>query len=262
MQLNIPRPAESGHWYTLEGLPMYEVEATKGGRRATTLRDARKMKLVPSVTSIIKCAAAPGLENWKREQVLLAALTLPRGIAESEQEWLRRVVEDSTAQARKAAEKGTGIHAAIQGHYEGEQPDESMWDYVKAATAALDELVETVWIPEKPFAHSSGFGGKVDLHTIDGPGVVVDVKTKEFSDDGKKLAWDEHCIQLAAYRVGLGIPLANCYNLFVSTSQPGLVRVHEWDQEDLAQGWDMFSGLLKYWKAKNSYDPTLEAIAA
>ena len=43
--------AESTHWYDKEGNPAYEVEAKKGGMRPTTLRDARVLDLVPSVTS-------------------------------------------------------------------------------------------------------------------------------------------------------------------------------------------------------------------
>lgn len=253
--------AESLHWYAQDGSPAYEVEAVKGGMRPATLRDARKLGLVPSVTTIIKCAAAPGLERWKANQVLLAALTLPRQIGETDDAYARRVMDDSREQARKAAEKGTAIHAAIQGHYEGAAPDESLWPYVKAAAAELDERVETAWVAEKAFAHPLGFGGKVDLHTSDGPGVVADVKSKDFGPDSDKLAWDEHCIQLAAYRVGLGMPKAECFNLFVSTRQPGLVRVHVWSEDDLQRGWRMFQSLLDYWKAKNSLETAFKEAA-
>jgi hypothetical protein len=104
--------AESLHWYTRDGEPAYEVPAAKGGMRPTTLRDARKLNLVPSVTTIIRCAAAPGLELWKANQLMMAALTLPRRDGEAEKDWLSRVVQDSKEQARKAAARGTAIHAA------------------------------------------------------------------------------------------------------------------------------------------------------
>ena len=55
------RASESSHWYTREGAPKYTVEAKNGNLRNTTLADARKMNLVPSVTTIIGCAAKPGL---------------------------------------------------------------------------------------------------------------------------------------------------------------------------------------------------------
>ena len=45
--------AESGHWYTRQGEPMYTVIGKTTGRpRNTTLKDARELNLVPSVTTI------------------------------------------------------------------------------------------------------------------------------------------------------------------------------------------------------------------
>jgi len=116
--------AESLHWYARDGSPAYTVKAKDGSDRPTTLRDARKLNLCPSVTSIIKCAAAPGLEMWKQNQVLLAALTLQRRENEPEAAYLTRILQDSKEQAKKAAERGSAIHAAIQGHYEGKAPSE------------------------------------------------------------------------------------------------------------------------------------------
>lgn len=246
--------AESTHWYNKNGLPAYEVPRAKGdGMRATTLRDARIHGYVPSVTSVIKCAAAPGLENWKQQQVLLAALTLPRNPDEPEKEWLDRVMLDSREQARKAAEKGTAIHAAIQGHYEGKAPASEYWEFVKSATAKVEaHFGKRIWTVESSFAHPLGFGGKTDLFT---QGIVIDFKTKEFYDDTKKLAWDEHAIQLAAYREGLGMPDAICANVFVSTVKSNLAVCHVWGEADIQSGWKMFTSLLSYWQAKNKYWP-------
>jgi hypothetical protein len=66
----------------------------------------------------------------------------------------------------------------------------------------------------------------------------VDIKTKEFSDPAKVDAYDEHLMQLSAYRVGLGIPTARCANVFVSRNVPNLVVVKEWSAEDLDRGWE------------------------
>ncbi len=65
-----PRASESNHWYTRDGVPMYTVEAKKGGQRNTTLRDARTMNLVPSVTTILNIAAKPALLAWMQQQVM------------------------------------------------------------------------------------------------------------------------------------------------------------------------------------------------
>ena len=73
--------SESQHWSTRDGRPCYEVQAKNGSMRPATLRDARTMSLVPSVTAIIRCASAPGLELWKQQQVLHAALNVLERIA-------------------------------------------------------------------------------------------------------------------------------------------------------------------------------------
>jgi hypothetical protein len=62
-------------------------------------------------------------------------------------------------------------------------------------------------------------------------------------------------MQLAAYRVGLGMPEAECGNIFVSRNVPGLVAVVKWTQEDLSRGWNMFYHLLQFWQTKNKYIP-------
>ena len=70
--------SESGHWYDKNGNPAYEIIGANGKQRNTTLRDAKKLGLLPSVTTVIGAVAKPGLNRWLQEQAILAALTLPR----------------------------------------------------------------------------------------------------------------------------------------------------------------------------------------
>ena len=74
----IVRASESQHWYDRDGNPAYSVIAKNGIPRPTTLRDARKLNLVPSVTTVLSCASKPALEAWKLNQMMLACLTLPQ----------------------------------------------------------------------------------------------------------------------------------------------------------------------------------------
>lgn len=247
--------AESLHWYDRKGSPAYTVKAKAGHDRPTTLADARKLGLCPSVTTIIRCAAAPSLEVWKQRQVLLAALTLPREEGEGDDAYCARIMQDSQEQARAAAAKGTAIHAAIQGHFEGEMPSEDFWPHVKGVTEAVQKWGGGGWTPEKSFAHTLGFGGKVDLSN--GP-FVLDFKTKEFGPETDLLTWPEHHMQLGAYRHGLGIENARCAIVYVSVTNPGLVLVKEIPEELLQQGWTMFYALLHYWKAKNKFDSAFQ----
>jgi hypothetical protein len=239
-------PAESTHWYTVDGLPAYEVMAKNGNMRPTTLADARKMNLLPSVSTIIKCAATPGLEQWKMEQMLLAALTLPRLAGENEAEFLKRVRADSRETGRKAADRGTAVHAAVEDFYGG-KGIKTHPEIIRGVENALTaKFGQQDWLAEKSFATSS-YGGKVDLCS---GAAVIDFKTKEFGPDKLPTGFEENVMQLAAYRFGLGLNSAKCANVFISVTEPGLVHIVEWDEDDLFRGWKMFLGLLDYWYAK------------
>lgn len=257
----IVRAAESVHWYRSEdGQPQYTVKAKDGSDRPTTLRDARKLNLVPSVTTVMKIAAKPGLDVWKNEQLLLAALTLPRVNGESEKDFIARVVMDSKATAKAAAERGTRVHESIEAWYQGVRPVEHD-DIAKGVEEAVFEHFKThpfqKWETEVSFSHPLGFGGKTDLFTRPDEsapvGIMLDAKTKEFGPDDEVPAYDEHLMQLAAYRIGVGMPHARCANVFASVSHPGLVKVKEWSEEDLRRGWAMFQALLNFWQLKNKF---------
>jgi hypothetical protein len=254
------RASESGHWYARDGSPMYEVPAKDGSMRPCTLRDARKLGLYPGVTTIIRCAAAPGLERWKQEQSILAALTLPRTGDESHEVLMARIKADADEQAKRARERGTQIHAAIQGHYEGKDCDEDMWPYVKGVMSAIGSNFYTAgceWVTEKPCASPLGYGTKADLHYSAEGGCVIDFKGSDFDEEEapKLKTWDEHHMQLAATRQALNLPKAECAIVYVSRTNPGLVRVIRVDEPELEQGWKMFDALLGYWQAKNNYYP-------
>jgi hypothetical protein len=212
------------------------------------------MGLLPSVTTIMKAAASPGLEAWKLNQMMLAALTLPRADGESEESFIKRIQADSKDQARKAAERGTQVHTAIEQFFDG-QINANDLPYLEPVYKAVnDTFGNLMWAVEKSFAAESGFAGKVDIHSRDGEGVVADFKTKEFTSDtlDKVAGFDENVMQLAAYRKGLKLPNARCANIFVSVTEPGLVVVKEWTQEELVRGWAMFDALKTFYYAKTN----------
>lgn len=247
----IIRDTSSGHWYTRSGEPAYTVQ-TKTGTRSTTLRDARKLNLVPSVTTVLNVASKPALELWKQKQLLLAALTLPKIDSETEEVYIERILTDAKEEGRAAADTGTEIHNAIESFYLG-IPSTAYSEHVKATVDHILAVFGTQpWIPERSFAHELGFGGKCDLHSNVDDGIILDVKTKtgDLKDVG---AYDDHIMQLAAYRVGLGLPRAQCANVFVSRTHPGLVRIIDHSEEDTSRGWEMFTHLLKYWQLSKGY---------
>ena len=139
------------HWYSRAGEPAYQQVTQKGGLRATDLRDARKLGLVPSVTTVLAVVAKPQLEKWKRDQSVMAALTLPRQDGETEETLLRRIYTDSEAQAKAAAEEGTRIHDAIEQYFKEGYPATGPYiAHVRATRAELSRLFPDVgdWVPE------------------------------------------------------------------------------------------------------------------
>jgi len=243
-------PAESGHWYWPDGRPAYEVEnkSKPGQMRPTTVRDAKKLGLLPSVTTILKCADKPGLNRWKMDQVLLSALTLARNEGESDAEYMTRIQQDAAEQGRKAAERGTQIHGWIErGLSELGVPAEAD-PFIELAWKEL-EILNVPWEHEKSFA-ATVYGGKVDLHSLDRGGIVIDIKTNEKPVADAKL-WDEHLMQLAAYRAGLGLFNAQCGILFIN--HRGMESRLVWAEEkDLERGMRMFSALVDYFYAKSN----------
>jgi len=251
-------PSESTHYYTRDGAPCYNVLSAKGLPIPTTLKHARSMGLVPGVSSILQMEAKPALVNWQIEQALMSALTLPRLASETDDDFIHRAREDSREQARKAASRGTQIHAAIQGAFEGKPIAAEDLPYVEPVKAWLKQRYGLEgWQAESSFASPLGYGGKIDLCNRTIP-CVIDFKGKDF-DESKTaldLAWPENAMQLAAYREGIGLPGADCVNIFFSRKTLGLIRVREWDEDEIYENWKAFQCLLTLLCIRKKYNPS------
>jgi hypothetical protein len=255
-----PLASESTHYYFKDGRPCYTVPRANGeGERNTTLADARKLDLVPSYSEVSKVAAKPGLEVWKANQLLDSALTLPMLPGELADDYKKRVIEDAGEKSKKAREKGTELHAAIEEVIrtgvpisEWETHLGNLWDTLKQYGI---DLIDGE--PEHSFASLMGYGGKIDWHN-DEP-FYLDFKTTEHLDK-KQLVWPEHPQQLSAYGFGhLGVsystkPLFRAANVFVGIRDKQ-VRFFEHSWEDLRQGFAQFRCLLEYWQRIKQFGP-------
>ena len=232
------------------------------GMRAVTIRDARKLALVPSVTTVLGILDKPALVQWFKKKSALATLEVPRQAFETEELWLKAVLSESTKTTTKAADTGTEIHDALEKVFKDERPTK----HVELASATFDKInyyfgADIKWDVEKYFSHPLGFGGRCDLSSQDGDGIVVDYKTKEdFKRNTKgvipKLAYDNHVQQLRSYAEGLGIPNARLVNVFIEYS--GEVVFHEWEKADGDRAWEMFKLVLELWKLDKKYDSSYE----
>jgi hypothetical protein len=235
---------ESTHWYAADGSPAYRIKGANGKERNTTVRDARSLGLVPSVTTVLGLVAKPGLSNWLQQQVLLAALTLPRIDGESEENWLQRVMTDSKSTGRDAMDRGTQMHGVLERFYRGEKDEYPVYVDQVDASIRIHFGHDQTWEAERSFAHG-GFGGKVDLIAEN---IVIDFKSKDTLD--KVEPYHEQIMQLAAYRQGLGKPTARCANVYFTAA--GDVKLIEHSEDDLQQAWDCFQYLLAFYKRKNN----------
>ena len=248
--------SESGHWYTLEGKPLYTLVGKNGKERNTNLRDARKLNLVPSVTTILDVAAKPGLVNWQINQGINAALTLPREEDETDEQFLYRVRQDSKEQAEKAAEQGTIIHADINMGFAGKKESKTF--------SCVDKIVNGLfpnqeWLSEQSYtSKEEGFGGAIDLHSK--TSIVIDFKTKDNLEgvEAKSLVFDNHGMQLSAYAMLLKINTENLtrVSIFIDRKNPEVIVSYVWDKNSHERHLQMFNALLTYWKCLKKYDPT------
>ena len=245
----------AGHWYGKDGTPCYTIIGANGKERNTTLRDARKHGYMPSVTSILKVAAAPGLEKWKRDNLLLAALTLPKVDGETLEQFAERIEKDANDQATKARDLGTEIHGSLERAYLGQSYPLVHTPNVSATINVITDVFGVQnWSAEKSFAAALGYGGKIDLHANN---IVIDFKTSAFDDADKKEGYDEYIMQLVAYARGLGFKEGEyrCANVLVSTSNPGLVKVVEYTPKQMETAWEKFLCLLRFWQLDKGYHP-------
>jgi len=243
--------SESGHWYERNGDPAYTLIGKNGKERNTTLRDARKLDLVPSVTTILSIFPKPALVNWLIEQAYLAMATLPNIKDETPDDFIKRAKRDAAEQALKARELGTEIHGDIERWFGGDKAVKHVDICVALDNALVKHFGKQNWSSEKSFSSELGFGGKVDLHSDEW---VIDFKTKDFDSTmlDKTFIYVEHMLQLSAYRLGLKLPDAKLANVFISVKERGLIRVdiHKEDKTDL------FIALLYFWKSYKKFDPS------
>lgn len=247
-----------GHWYNKDGHPIYTIKRTDGkGERDTTLRDARKLHLVPSVTTINASIANEYLNTWKNNQLLECAKLSPFKSNYDEQKWKNMILKCSSAKGQEAAKEGTRVHDILEQIFLKTNTIESLSEKdVKIVTAVLDSVGGIIdvnsWFTEHSFQRG-GVGGKIDLHHKIGKGAVLDFKTKAVDEFKKLPLYDSYAMQLAIYRWGLKLEQADCYNLFISTTNPGLVQLHKWTEEELMRGHRMFFYLLDFWYEQNKF---------
>lgn len=257
----IKHNSEACHYYFPDGRSCYEQPLANGsGMTPTTLRHARKLNLLPSVTTILKCVSKPGLERWKISQAVMAAMTSPRREGEDMDAFIDRVLNvdrEQDEEAGRAAEIGKRIHGEIEYRLRGRcfptiLIDMDLDGYISPVMLHLDTLGRC--IHSEHIVVGNGYAGKVDaVFESDREIMVVDFKTTKTIP---KEPYAENLLQCGAYSGAfgqIGDKLIKCCNIFISTTKPGEFKVFEHEQWDDA--YQAFRMLRDYWQWSNNYYP-------
>lgn len=259
------KPTDGAHWYSIDGHPMHEVERADGsGMRKTTLADARKRHLVPSVTTVMGIKAKPQLQYWKINQYVQAAIELGT-------DDLAAIQEYADAKMSIAPDTGTLYHATIEEYLQWRSGSIDQFEVAEPVDAnTIAELgrwcdehdVEPEWL-ELPFCSSLGYGGTIDfVGYVDGRFALIDWKTQDTAHKNGARFWPGFAVQLAAYARALEWRLEDggdvvepdCVSVVVSRDEP-LVEHHWWSDDDLERGWREFELCYELWCLTNKYDP-------
>jgi hypothetical protein len=254
--------ADSSHWYYTDGRSCYELPKKDGsGMKVPTLADARKLNLLPSVTTILKVLHKQALVEWLIEQACLAVLTSPRHDGEALDAFVYRVLHMEKVQDQEsnaARDRGTELHAALELMFEGRGSEVSsdLIPWVEPAFKAVSALGPT--IATERVVVGDGYAGKVDLVQSGLSSVWLwDWKTTKKVPDK---AWSEHRLQLSAYAKAYsqisGSPI-NVGNVYISTIEQGKFSICEHDQ--WMQTYEIgFAPLVEHWKWATGYSPKPE----
>jgi hypothetical protein len=251
------------HWYTQDGKPFHHIEEN-GKVRVTTLRDARKYNLYPSVTSILNVLSKPGLEKWKLRQVTDVAFNNPSVQLEEKtaDSYNAKVVGMAFLKVHDAANLGKRIHHELDACTQGKECTDN--EIAKYIQGFLD------WQKDKDIKFTDtevvvvnkehGFAGRVDTffqYGKDGIG-ILDYKTRKFAKGEKPATYDNEALQLAAYAASyygedrLSSVLAG--NAYISSTSPGAL-FHIYKHNRLQEDWEAFKALCGVWRYQMKYDP-------
>lgn len=237
----------TSRWYYPDGRPCHTVLKKDGEPRKANLADARKLGLIPSVTTILKVLAKPGLEGWKISQAIVSALTLPRDPAEDLLAFAERVAKDSQEEGLSAAKKGTNIHRVLEILVQtgqttpgGEIYQKPLQDWMRNRRAFNPEC-EIVVVGD-------GYAGRMDLRFRSGETVCyADFKTQDVKK-GKPNIYDEYAMQLSAYSQG---DLDAKHISIIVDRTTGELFEKEYSKSEIQDAWEMFQACKKIWYLKN-----------
>ena len=248
------------HWYDSTGKLVAQVpNASKPGElRDTTIRDARKLGLKPSVTTVQGILDKPMLNDLKVEQAIIAALNHVRDWSPSDiliNQDIGNIKDSAEQHTRFAADFGTAVHSLISDHFSGKVLSATSplgFQAMDIAVAAVEWMGQVGIVCERSeFTFVNEWAGTIDLlgrwHGIP---IIADFKTREDLD--KTVNWyDEQPLQLSGYALGIEEPERARVSILIDRNKKGLVVHKEWPKKEK---WDrQWMKLWEYWKESKEW---------
>ncbi len=255
------------HYYWIQnGIAQRYIQKTKDGRESQRInkKKAAEDGACPSVTTYLHSLGDPGgllvwtqrlgvkagLEVGLREGLVLGSMC----IQESDADLIAQAMKEKTAEARKLAEEygteaanqGTAIHDAIENYMAHATVPENPI-HLRAAKEAV-QLIGSLKLVNPHWEHCCVFRGVILGEPV-AFGGTADVVAENWLVDWKTVAKDgrgnyrkpkaTEAAQLAAYRLGFGVPEARCLNAYFDRDTGEMVGKREWTEAELAIGLEL-----------------------
>lgn len=179
-----------------------------------------------------------------------------------------------TSEVGRAADRGSAVHAAIEGYAQGRwlPEDKEIARLFEPARQWFDKEVTQVHSVEIATAHLEwGYAGRVDLvATLRSTGrpTVIDFKTQKTRRDKdgsfKPILHDTWPLQLEAYRMALasrdkGLADAAIASVVIGSTDPVPVVVKVWDDADKDGYFRAFLAARDLWVWQKNYCPVKDS---
>ena len=251
--------SDSSHWYSFtdgQWLPLYTPE------KNYTLREARKDQaagkvVVPSVTTVLKVLAKPGLDRWKAEQVALACWE--QGSPDKwdhKEHYVEQAIETASNASKGAMDLGSAIHQAIEDCLAGRDYRADLQIYVAPVMAKRAEMgIRWSEVEQCVGSLKYGYSGRCDDNSDDTM-TIRDYKSRK--SKGKKVpVYETDFFQTASYgfaKWGNDFFKKGSAEVWgISTSEPGLLTVTTKTGPELVEDFDCFLSMNKIWQKQNNF---------
>ena len=268
----LQRERESAHFYTQDGKPEYtQVTATganKGKERPTTLRDARKKNLLPSITTIHKVKAEPMITRYRERHLMKACYEMRPFSEESIDADFDRALSRAREDSLEAARAGSGYRQQIENILNGKPWDKND-QKMCIVNDWLEEVIDEVYWTEMTCVDlEMGVAGQADAFVLmQGKKTLLDWKTRRFKPIKKEPLWEcnwykSDCRQLSFY--------GNCgereteekirvANVGINTRADSPVSLKVWTREERKWALEVVRCVNVLWQHENNYIPQAEA---